>query len=180
MRDARIRIPRAVLAAAVAVLAVAGLLLSPARDAIVGLVPVATAAPALLASQRAAAEAGIERAYRSAVAQVKRIRGFNLAITAAQADVIERKAYDDLGATRRAAVVALGQASKMSPTELTAYLAAAEGRMAQAGEGPITTVLAPGFYEVVRRSGATLAQIAEAASTELTGPPRSSPSASPR
>lgn len=180
MNDARIRIPAPALAAVVVILALAVLLLSPARDTLVGLVPVATADPAVLSSQRGAAEAGIERAHRTAVAQVKRIRGFNLAITQAQADVIERKAYDDLAVTRRAAVVSIGQAFKMSQAELGAYIPAAEARMAELGDGPVTTVLAPSLYEVVRLAGDKLVKIAEAASTELTGPPRPSPSASPR
>ena len=180
MKDARIRIPRSALAVLVAVVALTGLLFSPARDAITGLVPVATADPALLASQRAAAEAGIERAHRTAAAQVKRIRGFNLAITQAQADVIERKGYDDLAATRRAAVISIAQAFKMSQADLVAYVPAAEARMAGLGEGAVTTVLAPGLYEIVRLAGDRLVKIAEATSTELTGPPRPSPSATPR
>lgn len=180
MRDARIRIPVPALAAVVVILALAVLLVSPARDTLVGLVPVATADPAMLSTQRGAAEAGLERAHRTAVAQVKRIRGFNLAITQAQADVIERKAYEDLAATRRAAVISIAQAFKMSQAELVAYVPAAEVRMAQVGEGPVTTVLAPGLYEIVRLAGDRLVKIAEAASTELTGPPRPSPSATPR
>lgn len=180
MKDARIRIPRSALAIAAAVVVLAAVLLSPARDALSGLIPVATVEPAVLVGQREATEAAVAQSYRVAVAQVKRIRTFNLAITQAQADVIERKAYDDLAATRNSAIVSIGQAFKMQPIELANYLTAAQTRMAQVADGPIATVLAPGLYEIARRAGDRLAQIAEAASTELAGPPRPSPSPSPR
>ena len=143
--------------------------------------PIATANPAQLKVQQAAVERDVERSYEQAFEQVRKVRGLNLAITAAQADQIANKALTDLHTLRHSAFQSLGQIMGMAPSEAEAYSTATETRFDQSPVSrdtvsPAPVLLAPRYYAVVSRMSELSTLIGDQATTALTAPP---PSASP-
>ena len=146
--------------------------------------PAATANPAQMTTQRAAVERDVERSYEQAAAQVTKVRGLNLAITATQADQIATKAFADLKTLRHSAFVSLGQIMGMAAAEAEAYSTATETRFDAAPVSSQTTspapvLLAPRFYAVVSRMSEVATVIADQATNDLTAPlPSGGPSPS--
>jgi hypothetical protein len=126
----------------------------------------------VLQTQQSAAERDVERAYEQAVNQVRKVRGLNLAITAAQADAIAQKAFSDLTALRHSAFVSLGQVLGLA--DVGAYATGTEQRFDQAAvaaqPSPLPVLLAPRLYAVVARMSELATQLSDQATTNLTAP----------
>lgn len=186
MRDPALRVPRRTLAL---VAGVALILLAVVALTITGVVarvtdPTTVAAAPVIATQQAATERDVERAYEQAAAQVRRVRGLNLAIGAQQADAIATKALADLSALRHSAFVAIGQLLSMSNADAEAYATSTDQRFNQSplttGASPSPVLLAPRFYAIVARMSEVSTQLSDKATTDLTAPaPTASPTATP-
>jgi hypothetical protein len=188
-RDIAIRLPRStmviirILALVVVALAVLiGIAAIASANA-----PRAAASAAELQLQQVAAERDVERAYEQAVDQVAKVRALNLAISAAQADLIANKAVADLKTLRHSAFVALGQQHGLSGADADAYAVSLEARFTSAPvakqPSPTPVLLAPRYYSIVSRMSELSSQLSEQATTQLTAPasqaPQPSPSPSP-
>jgi hypothetical protein len=176
MNDAMVRIPRRTLLLALGALAAVLLVIALVVTGVVARAADANtvASPAVLKTQQSAAERDVERAYEQAVAQVKKVRALNLAITAAQADAVAAKALNDLKLLRHSGLVSLGQVLGLAAADSEAGAAATEQRFDQA---PLTAqpaaspvLLAPRLYAIVARMSELATQLSDQATTELTAP----------
>lgn len=146
--------------------------------------PAATATTAQLANQQGAAERDIERAYEQASQQVVKVRGLNLAITAAQADQIATRALADLKTLRHNAYVSLALVVGLVGNDTENYAVATEQKFDKApvaaGPSPTPVLLAPRLYTIVSRMSELATQLADQATNALTAPaPSAAPTATP-
>jgi hypothetical protein len=136
--------------------------------------PSTVAAAPVLATHQAAAERDVERAYEQAVAQVRRVRALNLAITAQQADAIATKGLADLATLRHSAFVAIGQLLGMTGADAETYATATEQRFNQSPltsqAAPSPVLLAPRLYAIVSTMSDVSTQLSDKATTDLTAP----------
>lgn len=180
------RIPRRVFVVAAGVVLLVVVMVALTVTGVVARVtdPTTVASAPVLATQQAAAERDVERAYQQASAQVRKVRALNLAINSQQADAIASKALTDLTALRHSAFVAIGQLLSMSSADAEAYATASEQRFTQAPlatqPAPSPVLLAPRFYTIVLRMSEVSTQLSDKATTDLTAPaPAASPSPTP-
>ena len=176
MNDAMVRIPRRTLLLALGALAAVLLVIALVVTGVVARAADANtvASPSVLKTQQSAAERDVERAYEQAVAQVKKVRALNLAITSAQADAVAAKALNDLKLLRHSGLVSLGQVLGVTGADAETSAAATEQRFDQA---PLTAqpaaspvLLAPRLYAIVARMSELATQLSDQATTELTAP----------
>jgi hypothetical protein len=186
VRDPVLRVPRRTLAitAGVALIVVAMALLMVTGVLARVTDPSTVAAAPVIATHQAAVERDVERAYELAVAQVRKVRSLNLAISAQQADTIAAKASTDLLALRHSAFVAVGQLLSMSATDAESYATATEQRFNQtplsAQPAPSPVLLAPRLYAIVSKMSEVATQISDKATTDLTAPaPTGTPTPAP-
>jgi len=169
-----IRIPRRTLFLAAGVIVGMLLVLALVMTGVVARAADATtvAGAAVLKTQQAAAERDVERAYEQAVEQVRKVRALNLAITAAQADAIALKAFNDLKALRHSGLLSLGQVLGLADAD--GYATATEQRFDQAPvsaqPAPTPVLLAPRLYAIAARMSELAAQLSDQATTSLTAP----------
>jgi hypothetical protein len=166
----------ALAAAALALLATGALALVPAsREA---LTPQPAAGRDIIDAQVVAATHAVQRGYIRATGQLDQVRRLTLAIPEAQANAIERKARDELGAVRREALATIAGLIGLKGAQIEPYVLSTERELERADVASEPGVLlAPQLFNVVRRSDELLAQVADRAVRELTG---SGPSPSPR
>lgn len=151
--------------------------------------PSPTAALVALATQREAAEHGIERGYRKAIEQLDATRKLKVSLAPAQVDAIAAKATKDLRDLRRNALVALGEAVGIRGDAGARYTADAEVRLdalPDLGSEP-GILVAPRLLTIIQRMDELAAQLADEATRQLTAPqpaatstPRVTGSPSPR
>lgn len=168
------RVLRGAVAALVVVAAVVGLSFASAAFA-----PRTVATVGELDAQRSATERAIQRIYATGIDQLKTTRGLRLAITDAQAAVIEQKYVDQLKALRRSALQAIGDAFGGSPDQTTQYATQAEARLEVAAASAPPVMLAPRLYAIVERMGQVASQLTDQGIREMTQTTPSSPSPSP-
>ena len=135
--------------------------------------PPVVAKQAAVVIQREAAERALARGYSKAVDQIRSTANVRLPVTAAQAAAIQQRAVSDLAAVRRAALGDLANASGLRGAAATAYVSAAEPKLADANasSGDPGALLAPGLFAIVSRADALFAQLADQATRELTTAP---------
>jgi hypothetical protein len=185
VKESVIRIPRRAFAAAAVVIAIVILLVALGVTGVLARVfdPTAVAPASVIASQQAAAERDVERAYEQAVTQVNKVRALKLAISAQQADAIATKALDDLKALRHSGFVAMGQLVGLTGSAAESYATATEQRFDQAPlagrPAPTPVLLAPRLYAIVSRMSEVSVQISDKATTDLTAPAPPASTASP-
>lgn len=175
-------VPRRVLIVATAGLIVLLLALAFSRGAGSVFSPRTVADRALTEQQRTGAERSIQRSYSAAVGQLDRVKSLTLAIPATEAAQIDAKARTDLRALRRDVLIALGQASGLTGAPLAGYVQSAEASLDQGGSSAEEpgTLLAPTFFDIVRRAGEAFQRISDDAVRQLTRSPSPSPSPSLR
>ena len=178
-----VRVPRQAIASLLTALVVVAFLLVPGpRDAVASRLadvfdPRIVAEPAVLESQRAAAERGIAAAHARSVEQLRKVLELRLAITRVQADAIHQRALADLAAIRRTSLTTIGRATGLAGATLEAYVAEAEARSDRGTVvGEPAVLLAPTLADLVQRAAQLSLQVTDAATRDLTGAP---PSASP-
>lgn len=148
--------------------------------------PRAVATAAELDAQRAAAELAVQRIYVAGIEQLKTTRSLRLAITDAQAAVIQQKYTDQLKQLRRTALAAVGEAYGQTTDQSAQYATQAEQRLdaAPAPSAP-PVLLAPRLYAIVDRMGQLTGALSDQGTREMTQTasspaPSASPSGSPR
>lgn len=145
--------------------------------------PVTVANASVLVEQRSVAERGIQDAHLRARDQLARTRALTLPITQAQAAAIEARYVNLLNELRRTALTSLAEVLGLRGAERERYVVDAEARVA-GGSVPATggVILAPALGEIVARTNALAAELADAGTRELAGStsPSPSPGASPR
>lgn len=139
------------------------------------------AEPAMLISQRSAAENAIGRAFDNAADVLRRSHELKLAITPQQAAAIEAKTLTDLRTVRRNALQSIAQVYAMPPDESRRYVAEAEARLDVPRTGTDTGVLlAPWLLSIVVQMDEVAGQLSDSAARQLTNPfPSGAPTAAP-
>lgn len=168
----RSRLTIAVVAAAVLAVVLA-LSLPPVQQAIgAAFDPSSQATPSAVAAQRLAAERAIQRGYQKAIDQLDATRKLRVSMSAAQMEAILSTAVTDLGALRRDALTALGEALGARGDALARYVAEAETRLA--AQAPASAepglLLAPRLLAIVQRLDELAAKRADDATRAITVP----------
>ena len=163
---------RPIIAAIVALFVLIGLSFAANAGA-----PRAVPSAAELDAQRAGAELAVQRIYVAGIEQLKTTRSLKLAITDAQAAVIQQKYTDQLKQLRRTAFAAVGEAYGQSTDQSAQYAAQAEQRLdAAAAPSAPPVLLAPRLYLIVDRMGQLTSQLSDQGVREMT---QAQPGASP-
>lgn len=145
-----------------------------------------TADAATIATQRVAAEHGLQRSFAKARRQLDDSRALTLPVGKAEADAVTAKALEDLRTVRRSALNAVGQVLRVPAGQMEAYVNSTDAMLEAANfDTEPGTLLAPDLYTVVSRAGELSQQIADTATRALTQPrasaaPSGSPKVSPR
>ena len=168
---------RAVVATVAVLLALIGLSFAARAGA-----PTTVASTSDLTAQRASAERSIDKVYKFGLDQMKTTRGLRLAISDAQAAVIEQKYATQLRDLRRGALQAIADAYGMNTDQAASYVTQTEQRL---DGGPSAsappTMLAPRLYQIVQRMADLGGQVTDTGIREMTAPnaPSATPSVSP-
>lgn len=139
------------------------------------------AEPAMLISQRTAAENAIGRGFDNAADVLRRSHVLKLAITPQQAAAIEAKTLTDLRTLRHNALQSIAQVYAMRPDESARYVADAEARLdvPRTGTDP-GVLLAPRLLSIVVQMDEVARQLSDSAARQLTNPfPSATPTAAP-
>ena len=169
-----IRIIRALIVAVVLIAAAIGLSFVAAASA-----PTIRATNAELDTQRSSTERAIERIYATGIDQLKTTRSLKLAITDAQAAVIQTKYNDQLAALRQSALQAVGAANGLTADASAQYAQQAAARLDAALPSSPPVMLAPRLYAIVERMGQLTSQLTDQGIREMTQATPASPSATP-
>ena len=155
-----IRIVRAVIVAVVLIAAAIGLSFVAAASA-----------PTIRATNAELDTTGID--------QLKTTRSLKLAITDAQAAVIQTKYNDQLAALRQSALQAVGAANGLTADASAQYAQQAAARLDAALPSSPPVMLAPRLYAIVERMGQLTSQLTDQGIREMTQATPASPSATP-
>lgn len=143
--------------------------------------PTTVAGAPELATQRASVERSIDKVYKAGIEQLKTTRGLKLAISDAQAALIEQKYASQLKDLRRSALQALADLYALPADQATAYIQQTESRLdtqaAPASAPPV--MLAPRLYQIVQRMADLGSQLSDAGVREMTQASTGAPSPSP-
>ena len=141
--------------------------------------PATVAGAPELATQRASVERSIDKVYKAGLEQLKTTRGLKLAISDAQAAVIEQKYAAQLKDLRRSALQALADLYALPADQATAYIQQTESRLdTQVAASAPPVMLAPRLYQIVQRMADLGAQLSDAGIREMTQAPTGSPTPS--
>jgi hypothetical protein len=142
--------------------------------------PTTVAASGDLNAQRSAAERSIDKVYKFGLEQLKTTRALRLAISDAQAAVIEQNYAKQLNDLRHGALQAIADAYALAPDQARSYIAETEQRLdgnPAASAPPV--MLAPRLYQIVQKMADFGSQLTDAGIREMTKAPTGAPSPSP-
>jgi len=163
---------RRVVIAVGALILVASVISGPAIAS--ALNPRAVADAAALVAQREAAERALARGYAKAVDQLRQVRALRLPISDDEAERITSRALEELRGVRRSALATIAAAFRLDAAQ---YLAIVDPQLEASSSADAPGVLlAPELYRIVLRANELSAQIADAATRELTRARTPSPS----
>jgi hypothetical protein len=134
--------------------------------------PITVADSRALGIQRTATERGIQRAYTTAVEQLRKTRELRLAITAQQAAAIEAKTVAELKTLRQSAFVSTAEAFGTTGDAAQRYATDTAARLdatASATQSDVV-LLAPRLFTIVARMSELAAQLADRGTRDMTTP----------